>query len=134
MSKRIKVTKQRHDWDCGIATLAMLLDKSYGDVALVVRDLVDPVKLRRRGTIIADMQLAAASFGVPLKLVWRKEGYLDGQTGILGMKGGEMDKAGHWVIVKEGKVIVDTDNEVWGLDDYLKKFKCRSTILLVKHK
>lgn len=131
----IKVTKQRHDWDCGIAALAMLLDKPYGDVVMLARELIDQKKLKRRGTIIADLHIIADSFGTALQLIYRKVGYLEGQTGILGMIGGEMDKAGHWVVLKEGKVVIDPDDaSVWGVQDYLKRHGCRSTVLLVKCK
>jgi ABC-type bacteriocin/lantibiotic exporter with double-glycine peptidase domain len=128
----ITVTKQRHDWDCGVAALAMLLGKPYGDVAVIVRDLVDPIKLKKRGTIIADLALIADSFGISLKPIWRKTNYLVNQTGILGMLGGQMDKAGHWVVLKEGKVIVDPDDgSVWSVEDYTKRFGCRTVTLLV---
>ena len=127
--------KQRHDWDCGVASIAMLLDKPYGDVAALVRDKIDAKKLRRRGMIIVDMQLIAEELGYELELIWRKKDYLEGKTGIVGLKGGKMDKAGHWAVIKEGKVIVEPDDgKVYSVDEYLKTCQCRTTLVLVPHK
>ena len=135
MAKPIRVTKQRHDWDCGVASLAMLLDKPYGDVAAIVRDNIDAKKLRKRGMIVADMQLVAEHFGYYFEVIWRKKGYLEARTGIIGLKGGKMDKAGHWAVLKEGAVIVEPDDaKVYGVDDYLKLCQCRTTLLLIPHK
>jgi hypothetical protein len=133
MTKRtgIKVTKQRHDWDCGVASLNMLLNVPYGDVASLVREHIDKRKLRRRGMTIGDMRLIAGMFGTELKVVWRKKGYLEGKTGIIGLIGGQMDKVGHWAVLKNGAVIIDPDDtSVWSVTDYTTKFQCRTTVLL----
>jgi peptidase C39-like protein len=128
----IKVTKQRHDFDCGVASLAMLVGRPYGDIAAIVRDVVDPKKLRRRGMAIYDMQLVASHFGVALAVIHRKKDYLIGRTGIIGLIGGLMDKAGHWAVLKDGAVIADPDDaSIWSVDDYLKRHNCRTTVLLV---
>lgn len=135
MAKPIRVMKQRHNWDCGVASLAMLFDKPYGDVALLVRDRVDSKKLRKRGMIIADMQLIAGLLGHSFEVIWRKKDYLEGRTGIIGLKGGKMDKAGHWAVLKEGNVIVDPDDgKLYSVAEYLKIGQCRTTILLVPQK
>ena len=129
----VKVTAQRHDYDCGIAALSMLLREPYGDVAALVREAVEPRKLRRRGMTIGDVQRAAAWFGAELRPVWRRRGYLeDYHSGILGMIGGAMDKAGHWVVLKAGAVVDPDGGEVWALEDYTARHKCRSTVLLVE--
>lgn len=133
----VKVTGQRHDWDCGIASLNMLIAKPYGDVAAVARDLIasgiiDGAKVRRRGLTIPDMQILADSFGVALRPIARGRGYLEGQTGILGMLGGEMDRAGHWVVLKAGAIVDPDGSEVWSVDDYVKRTKARTVTLLVE--
>lgn len=129
--KGIKFTKQRHDWDCGVASLAMLLGKPYGDVAAIVKDTVDKKKLRRRGMTIKDVQDVAEIFGMPLEVIWRKKDYLIGQTGIIGLKGGGMDKAGHWAVVKNEVIADPDDNSFWSVEDYKKKHDCVTTVLLV---
>jgi hypothetical protein len=134
----VTVVRQRHDWDCGISAVAMLLGKPYGDVAAVTRELVDPRKIRQRGLVIGEVQDIAARFGVCLDRVYRRKGnaHLNGRTGILGMNGGEMDKAGHWVILKSGpcgRFIVDPDGgESWDVDDYIRKHRARPATLLVE--
>jgi len=138
MAKRrgIKVVRQRKDWDCGVACLTMLLNVPYGDVAAVVRELVDSRLLRRRGMSNADVQAVAERFGLRLELRWRSRDFLLGQTGILGLKGGKMDAAGHWVILKSGTaslVIVDPDGgESWDAIEYMAKHKARPTVLLAE--
>lgn len=128
----LKVIGQRKSWDCGVACLAMLLAKSYGDVAAVAREIVDPVKARRRGLVIEDMQRVADSFGIGLRPIYRSRDYLAGQTGILGMLGGEMDRAGHWVVLKAGAIVDPDGSEVWSVDDYVKRTKARTVTLLVE--
>jgi hypothetical protein len=131
----VTVVKQRHDFDCGIAALAGLFNKPYGDVAAIVKDRVDSKKLRKRGMIIADMQLVAEQFEHYFEVIWRKKDYLTGKTGILGLKGGKMDKAGHWVLLKEGTVIADPDDgKLYSVEEYLKIGQCRTTLLLIPKK
>ena len=129
----VRVVAQRKSWDCGVAALVMLTGESYGDVSAIVRAEVDPRKLRRRGLSIADVVDVASRFGHRLRVVYRSDGYLKKHSdGILGMTGGQMDKAGHWLILKAG-VVVDPDGaEVWSVEDYTKRFQCRPTVLLVR--
>jgi len=135
MAKPIRVMKQRHSWDCGVASLAMLLDKPYGDVAALVKENIDSKKLRKRGMIVADMQLIASFFGLEFEVIWRKKDYLETRTGIIGLKGGKMDKAGHWAVLKEGKVIADPDDgKLYSVAEYLKIGQCRTTLLLIPRK
>lgn len=128
----VRVTSQRKSWDCGVACLAMLLSRPYGDVSAIVREAVDPQKAKRRGLIIGDMVFVALMFGADLEARRRKAGYLDGQTGILGVIGGGMDRAGHWVVLKAGVIIDPDDGKVWTVADYMAHHKSRPTTLLVE--
>lgn len=132
--KGIKVTRQRHDWDCGVASLAMLLGKPYGDVAALVKENIDKKKLRKRGMIIKDVLDIAEMFGTSLEVIWRKKDYLVGRTGIIGLKGGGMSSAGHWAVVKNEVIADPDDNSMWSVEDYKKKHQCRTTVLLVTRK
>ncbi len=110
----------------------MVLARPYGDIAAVARTLIDPAKARRRGLVIADMQMVADSFGIALVPVHRKRDYLVGRTGILGVIGGEMDRAGHWVALKAGAIVDPDGSEVWDVDDYMARHKARPATLLVE--
>jgi len=133
----VKVVNQRKSWDCGIACLAMIVGVPYGDVAAFARDLLaegllDERRVHRRGLVIEEMQWIADGFGVALKPVSRSQDYTVGRNGILGMLGGEMDPAGHWVVLKAG-VIVDPDgSEVWSVEDYTARTKARTVTLLME--
>jgi hypothetical protein len=131
-SAGIKVVNQKHDYDCGIAALAMLLDKSYGDVSAAVRALYGKTKPNKRGLLLYHMEAIAEELGARLKRIYKAKNYLSGKTGILGMNGGLMDAAGHWVILKDGDTIIDPDDSsVYKLYDYVEECKCRTATLLV---
>lgn len=111
----------------------MFCKAPYGDVAALVKAALDPQKLRRRGMTIADMQEIGGRFGVELRPVWRRRGYLlEHRAGILGFIGGEMDKAGHWVVLKAGAVVDPDGSEVWDVWEYAAKHKARPSVLLVE--
>src|SRR5687767_8127879 len=121
MKKRsgVKVIAQRKSWDCGVASLAMLLAIPYGDVSAVVRRVVE--NPRRRGLVIWHMEAVAAELGQPLKRVYRQREYLANATGILGLNGGKMNRCGHWVVVKGGSIVDPDGGEVWDALDYIAK-------------
>lgn len=129
----IKVVSQKKDYDCGIAAMAMLLDVAYGDVSAAVRGLYGTTKPNKRGIMLYHMEEIAAKLGTPLKRIYKAKNYLSGKTGILGMNGGNMDTAGHWVVLKDGDTILDPDDgSVYKLYDYIEENKCRPATLLVK--
>lgn len=127
----MQVVKQKHEWDCGVAALAMFLNVPYGDMAKVVRDNIDDPRLKQRGLILRQAEQLIKLFGFKTKRVYRKEGYLDGANGLLGVVGGKyIDPNGHWVVVKDGLLIDPSGGEAWNVEDYLKEFGCRTATLL----
>lgn len=131
--RAVKVVPQRHDYDCGTACLAMLLDVPYGDAAAAVRAVYNP---KGWGVTTKALQVAAQRLGARLRAVRKRGDYLDGHTGILGIKPTDtasgLPDCGHWTILKAG-VIVDTDGTVWpNVADYLKAKRARPVTLLVK--
>ena len=132
-SSGIKIVPQKKDYDCGIAAMAMLLGITYGDVSAVVRALYGSTKPNKRGIMLYHMEEIASQLDTPLKRVYKAKSYLSGKTGILGMNGGNMDSAGHWVVLKDGDTILDPDDgAVYKLYDYLEENKCRPATLLIK--
>ncbi len=128
----VKVIPQRKDWDCGIAALAMLTGKPYGDVSHIVRETVRDPKLKQRGLLLRQVEDVAAALGMPLQRVYRSKGYLAQATGILGVNGGMCDPHGHWVVLKDGMVFDPSGAEAWAVADYLRAGKCRPATLLVR--
>jgi ABC-type bacteriocin/lantibiotic exporter with double-glycine peptidase domain len=128
----IRVIKQRHNWDCGVACLAMILDQSYNDMILMTRTRFP--KIPRRGLGIYHLEAIAVEFQRSFRRVYKSKHYLDNQpTGILGIIGGDCDWAGHWVVMKAGAIIEPwhETRAVYGLAEYLQESKCRTATLLV---
>jgi hypothetical protein len=128
----VVVIRQRHGWDCGVAALAMLLGMPYGDIAATCRSLWGTTQPARRGLGLYHLELLGETLGRPLRRIYRSAGYLDGQTGILGMTGGGMCWAGHWVVLKAGAIVDPDGGDVWSIEDYTKRNKCRPASLLVE--
>ena len=131
-ARPVQVIKQRHAADCGVACLAMLLDKPYGDIAAETK-CTYPV-MPRRGLGIYHLEHLALRWNEELKRVYRSNTYLlDHPFGILGMNGGKMCWAGHWVIWKAGVIIEPWHDKrpIYGLEEYLADAKCRTATLLV---
>lgn len=135
--RRIRVVRQRKEWDCGVASLAMLIDKPYGDVAAALRSLFPEgeSKFRKRGLILDEMVILASAFGCTLEIRWRSNTYLEGETGILTLKGEKFCTQGHYVVLKDGTHLVDPDGaDVWSLKDYLSRHSVRTATLLAWRK
>jgi ABC-type bacteriocin/lantibiotic exporter with double-glycine peptidase domain len=125
----VKVIPQRKKWDCGVASLAMLLAVPYGDVSAATRRIVVGY---RKGMTIRAMEAVAEDLGKPLTRVYRKKDYLANATGILGLLwDGSKDK-GHWVVVKGGAIVEPDGGEVWDALDYMARHKARPATLLVR--
>lgn len=128
----VRVVPQRRDWDCGVASLAMLLNKPYADVSMVAREQV-PAEIRRKyGLHLHHIEAIASRFGAPLARVYRSNGYLLNAKGILGVKGGAMHWAGHWVVLQNNNIIDPDGAESWPVLDYLAAHDARPCTLLVE--
>lgn len=125
-----RVLNQHHDWDCGVTAIAMLLGVAYGDVAQVVKDNIKDPLLKRRGLILRQLEQVLKVFGFNTRRVYRREGYLDEASGILGLNGGLCGPHGHWVVLKAGMILDPSGGEAWEIDDYFKTAACRPATLL----
>jgi len=128
----IKVTPQKHDFDCGVASLAMLLGLSYGDVSAACRQLFGSTKPCKRGLGLYHLEAIGALLDRPLRRCYKQKDYLAFQTGVLGLMGGDMNWAGHWVVYKNGTIVDPDGAEVWDALEYLQKHKARACTLLVE--
>lgn len=108
-----KVVPMRADGDCGIASLAMLLNLSYEDV-FVAAAAVDPKRRGRNGLTIKEVRAIAKKLGV--KLAYKRKFKLSEQDGIVGLEN-TGDDEGHWATVKEG-IVFETNGAVYSIEDY----------------
>jgi hypothetical protein len=122
----LKVVLTRHDWDCGVATLAMLTGVSYEEVLAAAARLAAV----ERGLYLTEMRKIAEELDVPLVL--KRKGRYNPQTatGILHVSDVKRAKY-HVVILWEGYVI-ETDGSIWRVDTYLAAEKWKANSLLVK--
>ena len=128
----VTVVRQRHSWDCGVASLAMLFGIPYGDVAAAARRLWGTVPPSRRGLVLHHMEALADAVGKSLCRIYKQRDYLQNRTGILGVNGKGVCWAGHWVVLKAGAIVDPDDATVWKIEDYLAKHKVRPATLLVE--
>jgi hypothetical protein len=119
--------KQRHDYDCALAALAILLDIPYGDIAMTAKNIFG---VRRDGYCNYEIQTIAATLGTELTAKRKSKGYLENKTGILTFDPWGIKNQGHAVVLLEGKTIIDPgDGRAYPLDAYLKAEKNCQTIL-----
>jgi len=131
-ARPIRPIRQRNSMDCGIAALAMLTGKSYGDVAYQARRLYP--RMPRRGLGLYHLERIAKALGFRLKRVYKRDGghLIEHNLGILGVIGKGVSWAGHWVLWKESVIIdPDEDRQVWGMEEFLRSTKTRPTTMLV---
>lgn len=105
------VVPQRHESDCGVACLAMLLGASYEVVIMAFRHNV-----MAHGCTIQQLLGAGRRLGKTLR--WTRKVNLETDTGILSVRirGAKRE---HVVLLKED-LIIDTDSTVWDAETYIK--------------
>lgn len=118
----LQVCIQRHPMDCAVATMAMLLNKSYEEVLVAFSHNVIA-----QGASIRQIQLAGRKLGCRLR--WRR-GPIDMETdtGMLVVSGLKW-RADHLVILKEG-LIIDTDATIWEPDVFMAAYEARPLSVL----
>ena len=121
----LAVCLQRHPMDCAVATMAMLLGKSYEDVLQAFKHNV-----MAKGATVAQMQAAARRLGTALR--WRRwRDALEHETGILAVSSPRWAHD-HLVLLKDGELIIDTDGTIWETDVFLSAYEARPVSLLVE--
>ena len=118
----LNVIIQRHNNDCSVACLAMLLGLSYEQVMVAFKHNVV-----RHGSTIRQLQGACRTLG--RKLVWsRRLGDLETDTGVLCVRSSKWPHD-HLVVLKEG-MIIDTDATVWEQDVFLAAYEAKPVSIL----
>src|SRR3990167_7321603 len=103
---------QRHQADCGVATLAMLCGVSYEDALLAIGHK----QVLTSGVALKVVRDAARKLGK--RLVLHRHIDPDNDTGILGIKSPAWHFE-HLVVLKEGIIIDPQDQTIWDLDSYI---------------
>lgn len=116
-----RITNQRGKHDCGVATLATLLGRSYEDTLLAAGRLSP--KVLKTGLYSSDLIRIAAEFGSTLvRRVQRID--LDEHTGILGLE--YPSKRLHFVFLTNGLVFdPQEDNVAWDAYTFVKREKVK---------
>ena len=123
------VIQQETDFDCGVAALAMLLNKPYDTVWNAAEGSIT----RKFGVDQNGLKDIASRLGHNITQVYKSNNYLAGEKykrGILRII--QNVWYDHWVIWQSGSIIDPDDGKVWLLDDYLKHHNARTGHLFVE--
>lgn len=121
-----RIINMRGKNDCGVATLATLLGRTYEEI-LISAGRISPNVLKK-GLYGSDLVKIAAEFNISLVRRVQKID-LDEHSGILGLR--YPTKREHFVFLTNGLVFDPQDeNVVWDAYLYVKKFKVKVLDLL----
>jgi len=123
---RFRVVTQRSDWDCAVATLAMLLNIDY-ETALAQAGRTAPVE---RGLWFSEMIAIAAEFDEELVIRRRSRYDIEKATGIVHVYHYTAKHSVSHVVFLHRGLFYETDGLVWEYGAYLaaKKFKAGSIL------
>lgn len=123
----LRIEIQRTEWDCGVATLAMLTGHTYEEV-LITAAQVAPTLLTA-GMTWVQMKKVSKLLGFRA-LVKRKRAIdIENDIGILCVNSPKW-KADHVVVLREG-LIIDTDGSLWEPQTFLSANSSKVQSLLV---
>lgn len=116
----MKIAYQRAIGDCGIASLATLIEQSYEDVFLATAT-VETKRQGRNGIFLRQIQKVAERLGI--RLVKKRQPNLEDDEGLLvvqWMKGSRHEiGTQHLVAVGHGVIVDPSDGLVLPPDEYL---------------
>lgn len=112
MPALVRLVTQRHEADCTVAALAMLLSVSYEEALLVMND----PRVLAEGAYLTQIVAAADAFGVRLRKLTRWTA--DTHDGIARVNYRKDRDQPHVVVVRRG-LLFDTDGTVWVPSEYL---------------
>ncbi len=128
MIASIEPMTQKDQGDCGIAALAMILQKPYRDVSEIALKLIR--RPHKTGLYITDAFRIAAKFGIEMRQLPDPR-LQEEATGLLNVRRGKGKKAeAHMAAMFQGVVIDPADGLLWDLDTYLLQGKWKITAIL----
>lgn len=119
----LQVVIQRHQMDCAVACLAMLLGKSYEAVLVAF-----PHNVIAKGASMRQMQMAARALGHRLR--FRRAVNMEQDAGIVSLASIRW-KFNHVVVLKD-EMIIDTDATIWEADVFMAAYEARPLSILVR--
>lgn len=125
--------RQRTRADCGLASLATYLERSYGEVKAASLTLWPDTKRTSTGYHGKDLVRLGAALGVTLERRPKSLTYLHQSSGVLGVLGKQFSPAGHWVAYIEGVIVEPDDGTIWTCAlDYLLQKQARPAMLITR--
>lgn len=123
----LRIELQRTEWDCGIATLAMLTAHTYEEVLIVAAQVAPG--LLTAGMTWVQMKKVAKLLGFKASVKRKRAIDIENDIGILCVNSPKW-KADHVVVLREG-LIIDTDGSLWEPQTFLSSQTAKVQSLLV---
>ncbi len=132
----IEPAVMKDTWDCGIASLAMLLSKSYAEVCAAVPRRIRHSRIKD-GLGAQQMRNIARRLGY--STCWIRDGDLQEIVGVLGVARAidpaqpEGDREGHYLMVLKGVLYNPADGMIWTeIDSFMTTRRWAPTGVLVR--
>lgn len=123
--------RQKASGDCGVASLACLIDATYEDVYVAVTRVPGDLTRRLRGRSgLYNRHLVAAAKLLGVTLAPTRRFDLDHDNGVLRVRWAQTAPTDHFVCVRNGLVLCPTYSEVVDWADYLRANRARPLTLL----
>jgi hypothetical protein len=120
----VQMVEQRHDTDCGVAVLAMMLTVSYEEALMAIGPEKPTVLIK--GVWMPELTRAAQALGTTLR--HRDSWDYANDDGIVRVS----NKTWAHVVLLRGGLFWNTDRTVWRPDDYLKAKRVKARSILVR--
>lgn len=123
----IAPTPMQDAWDCGVACLAMLTSRSYGEIRAAI-----PKGTRvQEGLGATALRNIARRVGCDAR--WIRDGNLEEIVGILGLARLDPSEPGHYVMVLKGVLYNPADTHIWtDIESFFKTRRWKPTGVLVR--
>jgi ABC-type bacteriocin/lantibiotic exporter with double-glycine peptidase domain len=120
--RRVRLVRQREEWDCGVAALSMTLGLSYDQVYdALAPDLLGVAS--RHGLVLEQLVTIAAALGRSLRPVQAVDGRVTlaaDRPGIIGLlfDAGLASERAHWAVLHQGHIFCPAAGAITPIADY----------------